>query len=107
MRRSSCCTILICIILFLVSVFFTIFCTFVYPKKILESMTSNENVISNAQNMDCPPIGQEHTIECPNIEDPFLKRNACMALYTNCKERKKNIKKDLKPLKLDNVFENI
>ena len=44
-------------------------------------MTSNENVISNAQNMDCPPIGQEHTIECPNIEDPFLKRNACMALY--------------------------
>jgi len=95
--------IIFCIILFLVLL--TILCTFVYP--IIESMTSNENVISNAQNMDCPPIGQEHTIECPNIEDPFLKRNACMALYTNCKERKKNIKKDFKPLKLDKIFENI
>ncbi len=92
-------------VILLFIVFITIFCTFC--NNIFESMTSNENVISNAQNMDCPPIGEEHTIECPNIEDPVLKRNACMALYTQCKERTKNIKKDFKPLKLDNIFENV
>ena len=52
-------------VILLFIVFTTIFCTFY--NNIFESMTSNENVISNAQNMDCPPIGEEHTIECPNI----------------------------------------
>lgn len=50
----------------------------------IESMTTGEMALSSV-NLACPPIGKDGTIQCPNIEDPVLKKQTCDALVQRCK----------------------
>jgi len=50
----------------------------------IESMTTEERALRSISSV-CPPIGKDGTIQCPNIEDPVLKKQTCDALVQRCR----------------------
>lgn len=88
--------LVISIVLFLLALL-TILLTFY--NSIIESMTTEERTLRYVK-LACPPPGEDGTIQCPNIEDPNLKKQTCEALVQRCQIElnNDNVKTHLKPI---------
>ncbi len=94
--------LVISIVLFLLALL-TILLTFY--NSIIESMTTEEKSMTTEDRtlryvkLACPPPGEDGTIQCPNIEDPNLKKQTCEALVQRCQIElnNDNVKTHLKP----------